>query len=572
MREVGQNTLDVRVATTVELAFRVIQLDGEELADFLDALRWESTLRPHIAAAAESGQKLGRSLEEGLRRLQDTGSLTLLRVEERGALGLVGEEFGSGTNFVGLCRNNLDSAKQTTSAGGAFGLGKAVLWRTSLLSTVLFNSDIDSEDFPEKDDRLIGRTELSWHEVNGSAYAGPGWFGDEQEGTAVSVWGDTELARRLCLERPNATGTSILIPAFHDPADDVEPSPAILAERLAEGVARNFWPAIESGLLKAVVETASGREDGSVGLRMVVDPEMGEPEFVAALRAHKANVIVDELNVEGEVARVSVPLEVPRRRDGRRDAIQHEATVLIRRASQDGAGLGSCVYFRGTEMIVERQNLRSVRVGAMPFHAVVLCGEAASDDVEATAAEEFLRIAEPPAHNSWELTPDLKFTYVPGGGTAIKNFFAAVRNAVRDAVGPATEDLSDGPRKLKELFRMTVPTDPKPQRPEIAAASGRVDGDGAWVVEGRLRVHSNDTGWRGRPVVVFDAETGSGSRVKWSTLEGVKNCAADGDHLVIPALVKDVRFRGVTDPASHPVPAAASAISLDFRDAEVSNA
>ena len=65
VREVGQNTLDVRVATTVELRFRVIQLRGEELRDFLDALRWQSTLRPHIEAAAASGQKLGRSLSEG---------------------------------------------------------------------------------------------------------------------------------------------------------------------------------------------------------------------------------------------------------------------------------------------------------------------------------------------------------------------------------------------------------------------------------------------------------------------------------------------------------------------------
>ena len=47
------------------------------------------------------------------------------------------------------------------------------------MSTVLFNSDVDDEAFPEKDDHLIGRAELSWHTAGDpeAAYAGPGWFG-----------------------------------------------------------------------------------------------------------------------------------------------------------------------------------------------------------------------------------------------------------------------------------------------------------------------------------------------------------------------------------------------------------
>jgi hypothetical protein len=568
VREVGQNTLDVRVATTVELRFRVIQLRGKDLVDFLDALHWESTLRPHIEAAAASGQKLGRSLAEGLRRLDENELLMLMRVEERGAVGLIGEEFGSGSNFVGLTRNNLDSAKRTATAGGAFGLGKAVLWRTSLLSTVLFNSDIDDEEYPDKDDRLIGRTELSWHSVGDKAYAGPGWFGRLDEGTAVSVWGDAELARRLCLERPVSTGTSIVIPGFHDPAVDDEPSPSAIAERLAVGAASNFWPAIESGSLKVVVETATGRSDDTVTSEVVVDPESLEPEFVAALRADRENTVVDSLLAEGDVMRVVVPLSIPRKRDGSQDPIEHQATVLVRRASPDANHLGTCVYFRGVEMIVERQNLRAVRVGAMPFHAVVLCGEAADDELGGTAADEFLRIAEPPAHNTWELTSDLKFIYAQGGGAAIARFFSAVRAAIRDVVGPATEDLSDGPRKLKELFRMHIPADEKTRRPEIGRATGLVDDNGAWVIEARLRIHKNESGWRGRPVVVFDAESGSGNRVSWAELEGTRNCTVDGDYLVIPAGPRDVRFRGVTDPVSHPVPALSSAISVDFRNVE----
>ena len=81
----------------------------------------------------------------------------------------------------------------------------------------------------------------------------------------------------------------------------------------------------------------------------------------------------------------------------------------------------------------------------MPFHAVVLCGQAADDDPRPPSrTNSFARRT--PAHNTWELTPDLKFTYAQGGGAAIRTFFGAVRAAIRDAVGPATEDLSDGPQ------------------------------------------------------------------------------------------------------------------------------
>ena len=130
----------------------------------------------------------------------------------------------------------------------------------------------------------------------------------------------------------------------------------------------------------------------------------------------------------------------------------------------------------------------------MPYHAVILCGLATDEDPTDVLADEFLRVAEPPAHNTWELTPDVKFIYAQGGGAAITRFFASVRAAIREAVGPATEDLSDGPRKLKELFRMRVPADEKMRRPEIGNASGSVDEHGAWVVEARLRIHENDFG------------------------------------------------------------------------------
>jgi hypothetical protein len=69
----------------------------------------------------------------------ESDCMTGLWIEDRGTTGLVGDEQGSG-NFAALCRDRLFSEKQRAESGGSFGLGKAVLWRFSLLSTVATQS------------------------------------------------------------------------------------------------------------------------------------------------------------------------------------------------------------------------------------------------------------------------------------------------------------------------------------------------------------------------------------------------------------------------------------------------
>jgi hypothetical protein len=103
-------------------------------------------------------------------------------------------------------------------------------------------------------------------------------------------------------------------------------------------------------------------------------------------------------------------------------------------------------------------------------------------------------------------------------------------------------------------------------------AEGEVRDDGSWLVTARVQVHDTSSAWSGRPTVVFGAETGGGSRVRWSTLEAVKNCRVDGGAVQIDRGVKQATFKGSTDPASHPVPAGSSAISVELRDAHQMNA
>ena len=79
--------------------------------------------------------------------------------------------------------------------------------------------------------------------------------------------------------------------------------------------------------------------------------------------------------------------------------------------------------FRGHGMVVQLKSLAGTCLGARPFHALLLCGRASefvAPDVARSnpqadqAAEMFLRTAEPPSHNQWVATPDLKAVYARG--------------------------------------------------------------------------------------------------------------------------------------------------------------
>lgn len=577
VREALQNSIDAALdpQAGVEVVFRIIRLADEDLARFLKALKWDEELRGHLKASASSGQKLGKLLRDGLDALQRDNELLLLRVDDFGTQGLLGDESGEG-NFAALCRNNLDSSKAAKTSGGAFGLGKAVFWRASQFATVLFRSTL-SEPVDGRAERLIGRADLAWHELEGSErYAGPGWYGRCNEFAAESYWDNEALTSDLLLERDdNSPGTSIMVIGFHDPTG-VHLEVRQLSREIARATAENCWPAIASGQLRVAVEEHEG---ASPVRRSEVDPIQFVPEYADMLDKYRRGEIQDQLKEEGDVARRYVTLEVPGRKalDSPHPEREHDAIVLVRLAdSATNTTVSQAAFYRGRRLVIKYYNLAHLCVGARPFHAAILCGEAATEgdaDEDAAAAELFLRTAEPPAHNDWTSTPDLRTDYERGGKAKIDRFYSAVRDVIRELVRPDVRDLHDGPNSIKELFRIGVQP-PSPPDVRLRVESAQLNSAGEWEVRGMVRPRSHERGHRVKPVLLFDAETGGGHRVKWKTLEGTKDCSADDDRewLVIPAQTREARFRAVSDVESHPLPAADAAILIELRQVEVMEA
>ncbi|MFE7596462.1 helix-turn-helix transcriptional regulator [Streptomyces sp. NPDC057494] len=586
-RETVQNSLDERLDPTrpVRVRFTLHELTGETLKAFLDALKWNE-LEAHYAAASQSRQKVGRVLDEGLRAMREESTLLLLRVDDYNAAGLTGPEYGDG-RYAAVVRRQLDSHKRNDRAGGSFGLGKATLWSTSRLGLVLMNSTLSESHEGRTARRVVGRLDLPWREIDGTAYAGPAWLGEpdtekEHESVSRSWWATEHEVANLKLSRESEDpGTSFLVVGAHD-ASGAGNSLEDMHEALHSAVADNFWAAMTSGrtvppMLEASVRTL--RNDEVVIPERRVDPHERHPALARAFRAHLDGETVTELTAPDQVVATAVRLDVPPlRSEGRRAAARaHHAVLLVTPAADTDEDHSRIVCMRGTRMTVTARRPRGLGMGVDPFQAVLLAGFATGgDNGEVRAAEAFLRAAEPPEHDRWGTTEELSALY-PNAPRRLTEFNAGMDAALREVVGRrTTRDDGTGPEVLRNLLRLDLPATGTGRRshgyPVVDRVSGRVEDDGAWVLDVTVNVPQRDDPWHLVPVVKFDVRSGGRPALAWAELTAKENCAVVDGRLVVAPDVRTVRFGGVTDVTSHPVAAAMAGVVVDIQQAREASA
>ncbi len=589
-REATQNSLDERRDPTRPVRVRYIlhELTGEHLHRFLEAAQWES-LRAHCTAAATSDQKVGRALAEGLREMEASGSLLLLRVDDYNANGLTGPEYEDG-RFAAVVRRQLDSHKSDNRrAGGSYGLGKATLWATSRFGLVLINSTLSVPHEGRTARRLIGRLDLPWREVAGKAFAGPAWFGEPDsdrafENISRSWWGTAQETASLHLERESEdTGTSFLVVGAHDAAAVAAGDEGLQAmhEKLCDSLAENFWAAMTGTdtvppLLEASVRTL--RNGAELIAETHIRPDQRRPALARALRAYLARETVAELTGRTSVVERPVPLTVPPLRTDGKGAtpVTHHAVLLVTPADNNDRTHSQVVSMRGNRMRITNRRPRGLGLGVEPYQAVLLAGFATIGDGEDVAlAETFLRASEPPEHNRWEWTEELSDSYVRGAKRRLDEFRSAADDALRAIVGARAVASTDGggPELLRGLLTVTAATGGgrKPARrgrsyPTVDDIDGEVDATGAWAVRVRVVVPQQDDPWHLSPAACFGAGgSASGSPVRWAELTATENCSFAGEVLVVAPGVRYATFSGVTDVDSHPVTAGRTNITVSLR-------
>jgi transcriptional regulator with XRE-family HTH domain len=594
VREDGQNSLDAGRSDEVVLRFRLVELSptSTRYTRVLNALGFED-LRGRVRSIEEADEyesKLGTKLSAGMEAVLGE-KLVLLYVDDYRTRGLQGDEFDSTKPYCALVRDNLNSRKDTNTAGGVFGVGSKVNLACSRLSTVIFASKVAGEE--SRGTRIVGRSELTYHElkVGGKKqqFAGPGWLGipGDRAGVMESAWlpDDATLLDDLMLRRDRlpagvrkseATGTSILIVGFTDPQTEAGATTQQLADSFVEAAAVNFWPAMMRGSLTVIVERYVDDAEEPIKSEHV-DPRSvaGVNELCDAYEKQVSGATTPALINPGDVASIVVSLTVPATRQRAKGIRAHEeltaeCRLLVRLADPDSGSsdprVGQVAYMRGRAMVVRYQPRASV-VGGRPFHAVLLAGTMAGRANEQVAAEQFLRIAEPPAHDKWAYSSDLGERYARGAKKSLDDFHSRVTEELQRALRPPISRQSEGPEILRRLLLIRPPAqDPVPAQPQvrITRRKARVV-DGAWEVEAELSINPTPRALVVTPRLSFRCEGGAPIPVRWSHIEvedGSAVTVEDGA-LLLPPRTKRVAFKGRSDLQSHPVPAEQSSAVLD---------
>lgn len=601
VRETGQNSLDhvAQPGGQVHMRFSVIELTkgSREYEAFSESVHFDA-LREHLEEASKTKSKLATRLKGGVKRLERAEKLRLLRIDDYGTTGLFGSESTTGREennpFASLVRNNLDSSKQTSTAGGSFGLGKAVLWRCSDLSTVLFASDIAApkraEGQPEAV-RFIGKTELTWHALEENECAGPGWLGKEVQGTpGRSMWVDNADLDVLQLSRApdrhppgvdptRASGTSILVLAFQDPQAEDEPDPSTLLDQIAEAAAVNFWPIMVKERLWVSTEYLL---NGQVKEQTPqVDPTDYVFELCDALLRHEADEVEDDLVNSGDVVRVDIPHRVPATEDDKNELrpfpneLEATCQLVVRLAGDEEVAsdqLDSVALVRGRGMVVRYWPRRNIVVGARPFHAVLLAGRAAGTDSPQVAADQFLRLSEPPAHDRWEYNAEIKEKYEWGAGTRLKEMFQAVSDELGTLLKPRQAGREEGPSELKRLLQLTASSRSESPTATLRQIRRSIEDD-RWTIHAEIHMNERSERWAVSPRLRVDAESGKKIRIPWEHLEVIdvgRGSArlADGGFLIDPG-TRRVKFRARTEALAEGVRVAECRTLLDLQVSRV---
>jgi len=564
VREVIQNSYDqTDPGNHCEVHFELHRLDGEDKKSLFRAIRFGS-LKTHLRGLSQSTIEpslMNTRLRQGLDTLT-RGPVTILRIDDSGTKGLSGSEDDHLGNFNALCRNQLVTSEDKPARGGSYGLGKAVLWGFSSISTVMFSSRIHT-DGVENGFRLFGRAELAHHETKSGQWSGQGWFGGRQRtGTgerAVSLWGDTaeSIARRASLFRPAqlGNGTTILILGFQEPDQEHNRSVEEISADIARSTVKWFWPGIHY-MERRLNVTVKAYDHGTQVYSATADSLREIAPFISVMENTSDGSAARD---PGDVGTSPIGLNIPGRKLAPSDPETQSRLILkLRRSTEeDSMDLANRVALvRGNSgMVLAYKHLRPP-IDGTPFHAVLLAGEAAGSLETDHRLDRFLRACEPPSHNDWlPGTERLRAEYHRGASARIQGLWKDLDAAASNLCEETPASLTAGPRRLAEMF----PLRSSPGKTQ-AIQRFKTDGleasftGGRWLFKGRVtKVIHDQRDWGFSLSFTLDVETGNGTTIDIGDIQVSSGTVEiEGSRCVcrVRSEIREIEFEGSAQP--HP--------------------
>jgi RNA polymerase primary sigma factor len=414
-----------------------------------------------------------------------------------------------------------------------------------------------------------------------------------------SWWADEETVESLYLTRDSDDpGTSFLIVGAHDVAsldqsgsnsdmddedgdeDDGTRDIEAMHRRLVEALGRNFWAAMTGGggrlpLLETSVRTL---RNGEVVIEeQKVDPADEQPSRTRALRAFYDGTTVDRLTEAGQVALRTVPLRLPLS-GGRRGTLGTHPAVLLVTSAEDRDGVPNQVHsLRGNRMTIKKSGVAGLPLGVNAFQAVLLTGHAAGESVPfADEAEEFLRAAEPPEHDSWGQTEELTLRWSHSAHHRIKRLTTEVNAAVKELVSRPTRTGGEGGTKLRKALTVSRKSGtrrgPGTVLPELDGLDASIGAGGEWQITAEVKLPRGDELPAMTPVVLLDVRSGSRPKLDWAELVAVDGCEVEDGALRFTPGARRAVFKGSTDVSGHPVRTALTRLVVELRAGKGSEA
>lgn len=523
VREVLQNSHDQRLGVNepVRVEFCLHDLKEEAKSRLLAAIDWD-VLEGHLAGMAAERGPLGDTFKRELSEIRNREFLRVLYVSDKGAKGLVGGEDASASNFGALCRHVLNTNEDDQERGGSFGLGKAVLWAFSGVSTVICTSRLSEAD-RHGSSRLFGRANLAYHKAAGQEWDGLGFFGqpDPREGRlrSISVWGDEAESTAEAMGMPfpwddNESGTGILLFDFNEPEEEEDRGLQEIATDIQEAASRWFWPCLKN-------ETLVVRTTAVDGQNLVFDEEstldLDEIAPFVQLTLPRSRPLDDRLSAEGDLAQRPLTVKVPRQKTSGDEGGDSPAVLRVGLSGAESHLSGRIALVRGAGMVVEYWKPSSTADSDLNLYGVYLAGLIVSrlglhPEEECHRLERFLRAAEPPSHNKWVATTKrLQVDYGRGSKAALRKIFADINSEVKELSGAAPPPGDRGPDALaKRLDPGRGPTPPSVPMVGLEHASARFDdGQQEWIVEGEISRRATDEPWLASLCLMLATDGGS---------------------------------------------------------------
>jgi hypothetical protein len=310
-------------------------------------------------------------------------------------------------------------------------------------------------------------------------------------GRPYSVWGDSasSIADELGVGRAEGEyGTSVSVLGFCEPGGKTQPSPEDLAPEIAKEASKWFWPAMLQGSLEVSVETDESEIE--------VEPDTHEAVRPFIQCVQKRNSIREILDQPGDVGLEMPTFEIENKEDTAVEESENTDTengsvnVYARLADPDNAGSLSnkVALIRGSGMVVKYYDRNRIVYGGRKFHGVVLAGKARpwTDEDPSIADEDiddYLQAAEPPRHDDWEYTKNLKSKYGTDSRSTIVGF---QRNVITDAIKDLIRQTREEGRLVAGRLanRLNIPEG----RGEDSDESGGNGGGGTQVLQGTSEI------------------------------------------------------------------------------------